>query len=76
MANFPSSFFIERCKIQSNIHVTLEELRSHRGVMVTVDNCGLEVSEFELQSCYYANFRTNTQGKGIGLPLFPLQLFK
>ena len=33
--------------------------------MAKVMNCGLEVSEFELQSHYYVNIQTNTLGKGI-----------
>ena len=31
----------------------------HRGVMAKALDCCLEVSEFELQSCYYVYFRTN-----------------
>ena len=31
-----------------------------RGVMVKAMNCGIVVSKFELQSCYYIHFRTNT----------------
>ena len=33
--------------------------------MAIVMDCGLVVSEFELQSCYYVHFRTNTFGKGM-----------
>ena len=33
--------------------------------MAKVLDCGLDVSEFELQSQYYVHFRTNTLGKGI-----------
>ena len=33
--------------------------------MAKVLDNGPEVSEFELQSCYYVYFQTNTQGKGI-----------
>ena len=35
-----------------------------RGVMAKVMNCRIVVSEFELLSCYYVHFRTNTLGKG------------
>ena len=36
-----------------------------RGVMVKAMNCGIVVSEFVLQSCYYVHFRADTLGKGI-----------
>ena len=29
------------------------------------DNYEIEVNEFELQSCYYVHFWTNTLGKGM-----------
>ena len=35
-----------------------------RGVMVKAIDCGIIVSEFELQSRYYVHFRTNSFGKG------------
>ena len=35
------------------------------GEMAKVLDCGLEVSEFELQSCYYVHFRTNTFEKAM-----------
>ena len=35
---------------------------------------GLELSDFEPQSCYYVHFLTNTSGKGMN-PLFHLQLW-
>ena len=38
------------------------------GEMVKVLGCGLEVSEFELQSRYYVHFRTNTHRKSIEPP--------
>ena len=31
-----------------------------RGVVAKILDCDLEVSEFELQSCYYVHFQTNT----------------
>ena len=36
-----------------------------RGVMVKAMDCGIIVSEFELQSRYYTHFRANTLGKGM-----------
>ena len=35
------------------------------GVMVKALDCEIVVSEFELQSCYYIHFRTNTMEKGM-----------
>ena len=43
---------------------------SPRGVVANVFNCHIVVSKFELQSRYYAHFRTNTLEKGIN-PLIP-----
>ena len=39
--------------------------------MVKVTNCGIVVSEFVLQSCYYVHFRTNTLGKGMNPLILP-----
>ena len=36
-----------------------------RGVMVKAMDCGIVISEFELQSRFYVHFRTNTIGKGM-----------
>ena len=36
-----------------------------RGVMIKAIDCGIVVSEFELQSRYYVYFRTNNLGKGM-----------
>ena len=36
-----------------------------RGVMVKAMDCGIQVSEFVLQSRYYVYFRENTLGKGM-----------
>ena len=33
--------------------------------MDKVVDSSIEVSEFELQSCYYVHFQTNTLGKGM-----------
>ena len=38
------------------------------GVVANVLNCKIVVNEFELQSCSYVQFRTNTFGKGMNLP--------
>ena len=43
-----------------------------RGVMVKAMECGIIESEFELQSCYYVHFRTNTLGKGRSLVILLL----
>ena len=34
-----------------------------RGVLVKATDCGIVVSEFVFQSCYYVHFRANTPGK-------------
>ena len=39
-----------------------------RGVMVKATDCGIVVSEFVLQLCYYVHFRANSLGKGM-IPL-------
>ena len=39
--------------------------------MIKVLDCGIVVSEFELQSCYYIHFRTNTLGKGMSPLILP-----
>ena len=36
-----------------------------RGVIVKAMDCGIVVTEFELQSRYYVHFWTNTLGKGM-----------
>ena len=41
------------------------------GVMFNALDCGIVVSEFELQSCYYVHFRTNTIGKEMNPPYPP-----
>ena len=38
--------------------------------MVKVQDCSLEVSEFEFQSSYYVDVQTNIIGKGMN-PLIP-----
>ena len=40
------------------------------GIMANVMDCGLKISEFELQLCYYIHFQSNTLGKGMN-PLIP-----
>ena len=42
-----------------------------RSVMVKAMDCGIKVSEFELQSRYYVHFRINTFGKGMNPLIFP-----
>ena len=42
-----------------------------RGVMVKAMDCGIVVSEFELQSRYYVHFRTKTLGKGMNPFILP-----
>ena len=42
-----------------------------RGVMVKTMDCGIVVSEFELQSRHYVYFRTNTLGKDMNPPYPP-----
>ena len=42
-----------------------------RGVMVKAMDCGIVVSEFVLQSCYYVHFRVNTLGKGMNPLILP-----
>ena len=51
-----------------DIHVYLRTrislVRWPRDVMVKAMDCGIVVSEFELQSRYYVHVRANTLGKG------------
>ena len=42
-----------------------------RGVIVKAMDCGIVVSEFVLQSCYYVHFQANTLGKGMNPPYPP-----
>ena len=42
-----------------------------RGVMVKAMECGIVVSEFELQSGYCVHFRANTLGKGMNPLILP-----
>ena len=42
-----------------------------RGVTVKALDCGIVVSEFVLQSCYYVHFRANTIGKGMNPLILP-----
>ena len=42
-----------------------------RGVMVKAMDCGIEVSEFVLQSRYYFHFRTNTIRKDMNPLILP-----
>ena len=47
---------------------------SLRGAVANVVDCDILVSKFELQSGYYAHFRTNTLGKGRTPPYSTLLL--
>ena len=38
---------------------------SSHGVMAKVLDCGIEISEFDLQSCCYAHFLINTLGEKV-----------
>ena len=42
-----------------------------RHVMVTAMDCGIVVSEFVFQSCYYIHFGANTLGKGMNPLILP-----
>ena len=42
-----------------------------RGVMVKAMDCGIVVSEFELQLHYYVHFWANTLGKGMNPLILP-----
>ena len=46
-----------------------------RGVVAKVLVCDIVVGKFELQWCYYIQFRTNTFGKGMN-PLEPLKIIQ
>ena len=45
--------------------VTPEGWGCPHGLMVKTMDCGIVVSDFVLQSCYYIHFRANTLGKGM-----------
>ena len=45
--------------------------RGRRGVMVKSMDFGIVVFEFEIQSCYYVHFQTNTHGKGMNPLILP-----
>ena len=69
--------FISRLKKSTGMHVYLLVVSSTknlfspnvrgcpRGVMVKAMDCGIVVSEFELQSRYYVHFNANTLVKGM-----------
>ena len=42
-----------------------------RGVTVKTMDCGIVVSEFVLQSCYYVHFRANILGEGMNPLILP-----
>ena len=53
--------------------VVIKFEESPRGVGANVLDSKIVATEFELQSCYYVHFRTNTIGKAMGkiVPLLP-----
>ena len=52
-------------------HIEYHQRECPCGVMVKVMDCRIVVSKFELQSCYYIHFQTNTLGKGMNPPYPP-----
>ena len=58
-------------KISTCIYDTSPFRGCPRGIMVKAMDCGIVVREFELQSCYYVHFRTNTLGKGMNSLILP-----
>ena len=46
-------------------HLTVCKQMINFGAVANVLNCGLEVSEFDLQLRYYVHFRTNITGKSM-----------
>ena len=55
-------------RVYKNLSTFIKGCR--RGVMFKAMDCGIVVSELELQSRYYVHFRANTLGKGMN-PLIP-----
>ena len=56
--------------IQSNVSG-----RCSHGVIVKAMDCGIVVSEFVLQSCYYVHFQANTLRKGMNPLIHPALFF-
>ena len=54
-----------------HIFIITELWRCPHGVMVKVIDCGIVVSEFVPQSCYYVHFQANTLGKGMNPLILP-----
>ena len=54
-----------------NRHILLI-LYGHHSIIAKVQDAGLEISEIELQSCYYIHFQTNTLGKGMNTLILPV----
>ena len=49
-----------------------DDIRGYtQAVIIKVMDCGTEVSEFELQLCYYVHFRTNTLEKCMNPLILP-----
>ena len=55
----------------SEFVIILIKVGCPRGVMVKAMDCGIVVSEFELQSRYYVHFRANTLRKGMNPLILP-----
>ena len=64
--------FINLLVYSSSVRLNFSRGGSSCGVIANVMDCSLEVSEFEIQSCYYVHFRTNTLEKVMNLP-YPLR---
>ena len=67
------SFALGRWCIRKNILALKKQLTKYIkvGVTVKVLDCVIVVREFELQSRYDVNFRTNTLGKGLNPLILP-----
>ena len=57
----------------SQVLSTITEGCPH-GVMVKAMDCGIVISEFVFQLCYYVHFRANTLGKGMNPLILPAEL--
>ena len=59
----------DRIKFLNYMKVFALEKGSPCGFLANVMNCDTEISEFELQSCYYVHFRSNIHGKVLHIDL-------
>ena len=60
---------VENCT--GNCFILRISRRCHHGVMVKPMDCGIVVSKFVFQSCYYIHFRANTLGKDMNPLILP-----